>query len=129
MNKHCNLCKVKEVNRPKRARIVPTVNVVRTIVRPDGLVESIVERIESPKDSYRDQNWRNFQVQTILQTESIDLLKEVAPHAVDPLSASDGISRVSLALGDLNAAVAELRRRSVAQPVEVKQSEHKNIEE
>ena len=47
MNKHCNLCKVKEYKRPKRIRIVPTVSVVRTIVRSDGLVESIVERIEA----------------------------------------------------------------------------------
>jgi len=113
MNKHCNLCKVTEYKRPKRIRIVPTVSVVRTIVRKDGLVESIVERIEQPKDSYRDQNWRNFQVQTILQTDSIDLLKEVSPHVVDPLSASDGISRVSFALSDLNSVVADFRRRSV----------------
>ena len=101
MNKHCNLCKVKEVKRLKRPRIVPTVSVVRTIVHSDGLVESIVERVEQPKDSYRDQNWRNFQVQTIIQTGSVDLLKEVSPHVVDSLTASDGLSRVSLSLSDL----------------------------
>lgn len=113
MGKCKNLSKVGEFVRLKRPRLVPKVSVVRTVLRSDGLVESIVEQVEKPKDDYRDQNWRNFQIQTIIQVGSTDLLKEIDPLQVSPLDASDGISRVSISLSNLNDYVKELRNPSV----------------
>lgn len=111
MNKCKNLSKIGEFKRPKRPRITPTVSVVRTVLNADGLVSSVVEFVQQPKDQYRDQNWRNYQIQTIIQLGATDLLKELEPLAVSPLNASDGISRVSLALSDLNDYVKSIKTK------------------
>lgn len=117
MVKSINLSKISEYVRPKRVRVVPTVSVIRTILRNDGLLDSVVERIERPKDQYRDQNWRNFQIQTIIQVGSTDLLKEVDSIALTPLAGADGVTSFSSSLSDLHDLIADLRsKQSISTP-------------
>lgn len=114
MVKSINLSKISEFVRPKRVRVVPTVSVVRTILRNDGLLDSVVERIERPKDQYRDQNWRNFQITTIIQVGSTDLLKEVDSIALTPLAGADGVNSFSSSLSDLHDLIADLRSKQTS---------------